>query len=127
MNAVCTTFGCWAAAAAPAADAAVPFVVGSYSPFVVCDVGPPVRSATGLLSMGGPIVMIVVLDGVISIGSLAAGIGELLEEDEGRIGIDLRAPLDANGSVNGLRDIDSVVAAICVYLSRNLFQRVYVV
>jgi hypothetical protein len=51
-----------------------------------------------------------------SIGSLAAGIGELPEEDEGRIGMDLR-PLEANGSVNGLRWTDSVVAAMCICVS----------
>jgi hypothetical protein len=40
--------------------------------------------------------------------------GELPEEEEGRIGIDLR-PLGANGSVKGLRWRGSVAAAICIY------------
>ena len=87
MNAVCTTFGCCAAAAAPTAGAVVPFVVGSRSPFVVCT--PGVRSVTGLLSAGGPIADDATeAEGVMSIGSMAVGMGEL-DEEEGRIGIDL--------------------------------------
>jgi hypothetical protein len=106
INAVCTTFGCCVAAAAPTAGTDVPFVVDSYSPFV----GGPL-SVTGLLSAGGPIEVVAVLEGVMSIGSFALGIGELPEE-EGRMGMALR-PFGAKGSVKGLRDIDSVVAAMC--------------
>ena len=105
IKAVCTTLGCCVAAAAPTAGADVPFVVGSYSPLV----GGP-RSVTGLLNAGGPI-DVVALEGVMSMGSLALGMGELPEE-EGRIGMALR-PFGAKGSVKGLRDMDSVVAAMC--------------
>lgn len=122
MNAVCTTFGCCVAAAAPTADAVGPFVFDSWSPFVIpCDNGPRLRSVTGLLNAGGLIVDVDVIAGVcvgvMSIGSTAAGLGELFAEDEGRIGIDLRLP-EAKGSVNGLRDI-SAVAAIGDVVVRN--------
>jgi hypothetical protein len=76
---------------------------------------------TGLLSAGGPIVDVDVVAGVfvgvMSIGSITAGLGELFEDDEGNIGIDLRLP-EAKGSVNGLRDI-SAVAAIGDVVVRN--------
>lgn len=87
INAVCTTFGCCAAAAAPTAGAVLPFVVGSYSSFVVCAC--TVRSATGLLrGAGGPIVVFVAFEGVMSIGSVAKCIGEF-DAEEGRIGMAL--------------------------------------
>jgi hypothetical protein len=116
MNAVCTTLGCWVAAAAPTAGAPAPFVVASYSPLV----GGP-RSVTGLLKAGGPIDVVAVLEGVMSIGSFELGIGEL-PEDDGRIGMALR-PFGAKGSVNGLRDIDSVVAAMCARCISCRFSR----
>lgn len=122
INAVCTTFGCWAAAAAPTAGAMFPLGIGSYSPFVVCTFA--VRSATGLLrGAGGPIVVVVALVGVMSIGSTAECIGEF-DADEGRIGI-VFWMLEANGSVNGLR-CDSVVAAMYVLMCRVSTTRGYV-
>ena len=76
---------------------------------------------TGLLSAGGPIValdeVVAVLEGVMSIGSLAGGIDELPDDEEGKMGMDLR-PLEAKGSVNGLRDI-SAVAAMCEVVCRS--------
>jgi hypothetical protein len=113
MKAVCTTFGCWVAAAAPTA-LAVPFVADSKSPLgIACEfIGLP-RSVTGLLNVGGgPIVAAEVDEGVMSIGSGAAacGLGELLAEEEGNMGIALR--LEAKGSVKGERDISVVAAAM---------------
>ena len=68
---------------------------------------------TGLLSAGGPIVAVDVvvaeLVGVMSIGSLGGGIGELPDEEEGRIGMDF-CLLEAKGSVKGERDISAVAA-----------------
>jgi hypothetical protein len=55
-------------------------MIGSESPFVAC------RSATGLLSDGGPIVAGGAV-GVTSMGSLDDRCGDA--EDEGSIGIDL--------------------------------------
>jgi hypothetical protein len=55
--------------------------MGSESPFVAC------RSATGLLSVGGPIVAGGAV-GVTSMGSLEGICGDA-EEDEGSMGIDL--------------------------------------
>ena len=95
MKAVWTTFGCWAAAAAPTAGAAFP--LGDVLPESVAPSlcawdcawdwkGPwGVRSvAGGPLMAGGP--MADEVEGVTSMGSLG---GASVEEDEGRMGMDL--------------------------------------
>jgi len=79
MKAVCTTFGCCAAAAAPTAW--LPFVVGpSNSPLE--RLFPLLFSAEGLLSIGGPIGA--EEDGVTSIRSIG-GVND--EVEDGNIGI----------------------------------------
>lgn len=95
MKAVWTTFGCWAAAAAPTAGAAFP--LGDVLPESVVPSlcawdcawdwkGPwGVRSvAGGALMAGGP--MADEVEGVTSMGSLG---GASVEADEGRMGMDL--------------------------------------
>lgn len=88
INAVWTTFGCCAAAAAPIAGVEAPFVAlpASESPFV-CGVV-PFLSPTGLLKTGGP--MVGNGEGVMSIGS--RGGVSVDEVDDGRIGMDLCSP-----------------------------------
>lgn len=84
IKAVWTTFGCCAAAAAPIAGPPLPFATGSGSQPGMCV--PPLRSAPGLLSRGGPIT--VLPDGVTSIGS-RGGVRDDPVEDDGKMGIDL--------------------------------------
>jgi hypothetical protein len=105
MKAVWTTFGCWAAAAAPTAGAVLP--LGDVLPESVvpslcacdcacaCDWKGPgwLRSeAGGQLMAGGPmeevvdVVVVVVVEGVMSMGSRG---GASVEADEGRMGMDL--------------------------------------
>jgi hypothetical protein len=88
MNAVWTTFGCCAAAAAPTAGPDVPFVV-ALSGSVVLVWFVPFLSAAGLLKTGGPIEG--TADGVISIGS-RGGVSVADAVDEGSIGMDLCIP-----------------------------------
>jgi hypothetical protein len=87
MNAVWTTFGCCAAAAAPTGAGAPLLLLASVSPFVCWVV--PFLSVAEVFSAGGPIEG--AADGAVSMVSrggerLAA---EVLLEAEGRMGIDL--------------------------------------
>ena len=86
MRAVWTTFGCWAAAAAPMAGADEPLGVPTHSgsPFACWPM--PFLSPTGLLRMGGPIVGMV--DEVRSMGS-RGGVSVEAPVDDGRMGMDL--------------------------------------
>jgi hypothetical protein len=92
MKAVWTTLGCWAAAAAPTGvPVPLPFVsLLSESQFADCSWCVPLRSPTGLLRSGGPMVGRFV-DGVMSMGSRG---GVRCDEpvEDGRMGMDLCSP-----------------------------------
>lgn len=87
MNAVWTTLGCCAAAAAPIAGTEPPFIPLLSSPCVFWM--PPFLSATGLLRIGGP--MTGSVDGVMSMAS-RGGVRVEDPDEDGRIGMALCIP-----------------------------------
>lgn len=103
MKAVWTTLGCWAAAAAPT-GVALPLPLASLvsaSPLAGCSCCVPLRSPTGLLRSGGPMVGRVEA-GVMSMGS-RGGVRCVALLEEGRMGMDLCSPWWWASAAKGLR------------------------